>query len=113
MPSRAGYRSRILLPCWEDSPRSCAVWANYFKHAVAKHVFSKLDGFVWWRLIRVLGACHRWSWATSAAGSPPSGRWRPIVADGIQYFRISSVTVCRYRYRANTIPNPWQHANPV
>ncbi|MFD8708758.1 group II intron maturase-specific domain-containing protein [Kitasatospora sp. NPDC059648] len=37
-------------------------WANYFKHAVAKHVFDRLDALVWWRLIRMLRERHRWSW---------------------------------------------------
>jgi RNA-directed DNA polymerase len=27
-------------------------WANYFKHAVAKDNFSKLEYFVWWRVVR-------------------------------------------------------------
>ncbi|MEU4245707.1 group II intron maturase-specific domain-containing protein [Actinoplanes sp. NPDC026619] len=26
-------------------------WANYFKHAVAKHTFSHLQNFIWWRVI--------------------------------------------------------------
>ncbi|WP_254665853.1 group II intron maturase-specific domain-containing protein [Streptomyces sp. WMMB 322] len=25
-------------------------WVNYFRHAVAKHVLSKLDNLVWWRV---------------------------------------------------------------
>lgn len=31
-------------------------------------------------------------------------RWRPIAADGIELFRVASVTVSRYRYRASTSP---------
>ncbi|MET7716077.1 group II intron maturase-specific domain-containing protein [Streptomyces sp. NPDC005407] len=89
-------------------------WANYFKHAVAKHVFSKLDAFVWWRLIRMLRARHRWSWGdVRRRFTTPTGRWRPIAANGIELFPIASVTVSRYRYRASTISNPWQPANPV
>jgi RNA-directed DNA polymerase len=88
-------------------------WANYFKHAVAKHVFSKLDAFVWWRLIRMLRARHRWSWGdVRRRFTTRTGRWKPIAADGIELFRIASVTVSRYRYRP-TIPTPWQPANPV
>src|SRR5882757_4088557 len=37
-------------------------WANYFKYAVAKWTFSKLDAFTWWRLARMLRARHRWNW---------------------------------------------------
>lgn len=89
-------------------------WANYFKHAVAKHVFSKLDALVWWRLIRMLRARHRWSWGdVRRRFTTPTGQWRPIAADGNELFRIASVTVSRYRYRASTIPSPWQPANPV
>ncbi|MER5687878.1 group II intron reverse transcriptase/maturase [Streptomyces sp. NPDC002205] len=89
-------------------------WANYFKHAVAKHVFDRLDAFVWWRLIRMLRARHHWSWGdVRRRFTTPTGRWRPIAADGIELFRIASVTVSRYRYRASTIPNPWQPANPA
>ena len=29
-------------------------WANYFRHAVAKNIFSMLDNFAWWRVIRML-----------------------------------------------------------
>ncbi|AZS75590.1 group II intron reverse transcriptase/maturase [Streptomyces lydicus] len=89
-------------------------WANYFKHAVAKHVFTKLDAFVWWRLIRMLRERHRWSWGdVRRRFTTPTGRWLPIAADGIELFQIASVTVSRYRYRASTIPNPWHPANPV
>ncbi len=89
-------------------------WANYFKHAVAKHVFTKLDAFVWWRLIRMLRERHHWSWGdVRRRFTTPTGRWLPIAADGIELFRIASVTVSRYRYRASTIPTPWQPANPV
>nr|WP_258018202.1 group II intron maturase-specific domain-containing protein [Streptomyces noursei] len=89
-------------------------WANYFKHAVAKHVFTKLDAFVWWRLIRMLRERHHWSWGdVRRRFTTPTGRWLPIAADGIELFQIASVTVSRYRYRASTIPNPWQPANPV
>ena len=36
-------------------------WANYFKHAVAKSTFSKLDTFTWWRLAHMLRARHGWN----------------------------------------------------
>lgn len=37
-------------------------WANYFRHAVAKHTFRKLDDPVWWRVIRLLRQRHHWGW---------------------------------------------------
>ncbi len=37
----------------------------------------------------------------------PDGRWKPITADGIELFNLEAVPITRYRYRGNTIPNPW------
>jgi hypothetical protein len=37
-------------------------WASYYKHAVAKHAFSKLDTFTFWRLAHMLRARHGWNW---------------------------------------------------
>lgn len=37
-------------------------WANYFRHAVAKWTFSKLDFFTWSRLVHMLRARHGWNW---------------------------------------------------
>ncbi|MFC5180086.1 group II intron reverse transcriptase/maturase [Actinomadura harenae] len=84
-------------------------WANYFKHAVAKDRFSALHQFVWWRLIRMLQVRHRWSWKDVRRHfTTPTGRWLPITAtDGTELFNIAKVTVTRYRWRGNTIPNPW------
>ncbi|MGI8946905.1 MAG: group II intron reverse transcriptase/maturase [Ornithinimicrobium sp.] len=83
-------------------------WANYFKHAVAKHTFGALSHFVWWRIIRWLRTLHRWKWKdVRRRFTTPDGRWRPIAVDGIELFNLEAVPVTRYRYRGNTIPNPW------
>lgn len=83
-------------------------WANYFKHAVAKHTFHSLATFVWWRVIRWLRTLHRWKWKdVRRRFTTPDGRWKPIAVDGIELFNLESVPVTRYRYRGNTIPNPW------
>ena len=89
-------------------------WANYFKHAVAKWTFSKLDAFTWWRLAHMLRARHGWNWGQLRRHlRGPDGRWR-IAADGVEYFRISlGVTVSRYSYRGNKIPTPWPTTNPA
>jgi RNA-directed DNA polymerase len=88
-------------------------WANYFKHAVAKQAFSKLDHFTWWRLVRMLRVRRRWNWAqTRRHLKTGNGRW-VIAADGAGYFRIREVTVSRYTYRGNKIPSPWPPANPA
>jgi RNA-directed DNA polymerase len=51
-------------------------WANYFKYAVAKWTFSKLDAFTWWRLARMLRARHRWNWGQLRRHLTPQRRRR-------------------------------------
>ncbi|MCY7289793.1 MAG: group II intron reverse transcriptase/maturase [Cryobacterium sp.] len=83
-------------------------WANYFKHAACKRTLGRLSHFVWWRVIRWLRRLHRWRWKdVHRRFTTPSGRWKPITVDGIELFNLASVPVTRYRYRGNTIPNPW------
>jgi len=87
-------------------------WANYFKHAVAKHTFHALAHFVWWRVVRWLRTLHRWKWKdVRRRFTTPDGRWKPITVDGIELFNLETVPVTRYRYRGNTIPNPWTLRN--
>jgi RNA-directed DNA polymerase len=88
-------------------------WAMYFRHAVAKHTFSKLDSFTFWRLAHMLRARHGWNWGQLRRHlTAATGRWQ-ITADGVNFFRIESVTVSRYAYRGNKIPSPWPPANPA
>jgi RNA-directed DNA polymerase len=87
-------------------------WANYFKHAACKRTLSRLSHFVWWRVIRWQRALHRWRWKdVRHRFTSPDGRWKPTTADGIELFDLASVPVTRYRYRGNTIPNPWTQRN--
>ena len=87
-------------------------WANYFKHAVCKHLFSQLASFTWWRMIRWQMQLHRWKWKDVRRWlTTPAGAWKPITANGIVMFNLASVAVTRYRYRGNTIPNPWHLPN--
>jgi RNA-directed DNA polymerase len=87
-------------------------WANYFRHAVAKHTFHMLDAFTWRRLVRMLMARHRWNWtAVRRRFTTPTGRWTPIHADGIEYQPIAAIHVTRYRWRGTTIPHPWPTTN--
>ena len=86
-------------------------WANYFKHAVAKHTFSNLDNLVWWRVIRLLQERHHWNWSDVRRRlTTPTGRWLPISAGEIELRKISAIPVTRYRYHGSTIPNPWTPA---
>jgi RNA-directed DNA polymerase len=84
-------------------------WTNYFKHAVAKHTFSHLRQFTWWRIVQMMRARHRWKWKDVRRWltDPATGRWKPITADGIELFNAAAVPVTRYRYRGYQIPNPW------
>jgi len=86
-------------------------WAYYFRHAVAKRTFSKLDTFTWWRLVHMLRARHRWNWGQLRRHlKTASGRW-VIAAGGVEYFRLQGVTVSRYSYRGAKIPSPWPSPN--
>ena len=89
-------------------------WANYFKHAVAKHTFSNLDNFTWWRLDPHAAGTAPLEVGTSAAGSPPptGGGYRSR-RTGSSTSGIEAVPVTRYRYRGNKIPNPWPPSNPA
>jgi RNA-directed DNA polymerase len=83
-------------------------WANYFRFAVAKHTFKKLENFAWRRVIQMMMERHHWTWKDIRRRlATPTGQWQRPSADGIELFDIATVTVRRYRYRGNTIPNPW------
>jgi RNA-directed DNA polymerase len=84
-------------------------WANYFKHAVAKHTFCTLARFTWQRVIRWIMTLRRWKWKDVRRWLlGPNGSWLPIHADGIELIDLARrPAVTRYRYRGNTIPNPW------
>jgi RNA-directed DNA polymerase len=83
-------------------------WAYYFRHAVAKHVFKKVDNIVWWRVVNLLRERHHWGWKdVRRRFTTPTGRWLPIAAGGTELRKISAIPVTRYRYRGSKIPNPW------
>lgn len=83
-------------------------WANYFQHAVCKHTLHSLAHFAWWRVVQWLRTLHHWGWKqVRRRFTYPDGRWKPIRVDGVELFNIETVPVTRYRYRGNTIPNPW------
>lgn len=87
-------------------------WTGYFRHAVCKHTLNNLKHFVEWRIIRWLRKRHRWTWTQFRRRfTTRAGRWLPIGADGIALFNPASVTVTRYRYRGEKIPNPFLRAN--
>jgi hypothetical protein len=47
-------------------------WANYFRHAVAKHTFDRLHAFVWWRVITMVMHRHRMTWTAYDEVQEPS-----------------------------------------
>jgi RNA-directed DNA polymerase len=83
-------------------------WTNYFRHAVCKHTLNQLRYFVNWRVIRWLRKRHRWRWSQFRRRFiTPSGAWLPFGADGVILINPAAVTVNRYRYRGEKIPNPY------
>ncbi|QHA08241.1 group II intron reverse transcriptase/maturase [Streptomyces broussonetiae] len=87
-------------------------WANYFKHAVAKVTFKVIQRFVWRRVINWWIVLHRWRKKdVRRRFTDHTGRWKRPSADGVELFDIQAVAVTRYRYRGNTIPNPWNRLN--
>ncbi len=85
-------------------------WSNYFKHAIAQRTFEHLHRFTWWRIARMMRTRHRWRWKDIRRWlTDPTGRWRPISADGIELFNPATIPIRRYRYRGN-IPSPWADA---
>lgn len=82
-------------------------WANYFKHGIAQRTFNHLRQFIWWRIVRWQRTKHRWNWHDVRHWlTTPTGKWKPIQADGIELFNPATVPIRRYRYRAS-IPTPW------
>jgi len=86
-------------------------WANYFRHAVAKHTFDRLYAFVWWRIVTMVMHRHRMTWTALRRRFKGPNGWRPIAVDGIELFPLSSVPVTRYRWRGTTIPSAWPTEN--
>ena len=83
-------------------------WANYFRHAVAKHTFSMLDHFAWRRLIRLLTQRHHWNWTDVRRSLvTATGRRQPISAGGVELRPLAAISITRYRWRGAQIPSPW------
>jgi RNA-directed DNA polymerase len=84
-------------------------WTNYFKHAIAQRTFSHLQYYTWWRIVRWQRTRHRWRWKDVRRWlTTPTGRWKPITADGITLLNPAEIPIRRYRYRGVAgIPNPW------
>ena len=83
-------------------------WCNFFRHGVSKRTFSYLDAFTWRRVTRWLRKRHvgvNWKLLRRRFLTARPG-WRPA-EDGVVLFMPQSVTVSRYRWRANRIPTPW------
>jgi RNA-directed DNA polymerase len=89
--------------------RMLAGWANYFRHAVAKRLFSRIDHFVWHRIMRWLRRKYE---GKHRLGMPEMRRrfcdtgWR-FAWRGVVFTGASRVKVDRYRYRGYTIATPW------
>lgn len=80
-------------------------WANHFRHEIVASIFSGVDHFTWWRLIRWIRAKHRRT-GMPAIISRFTRDWR-ITHRGATYHGTTSVVKTRYRYRGK-IPAPWR-----
>ncbi|MFD8410928.1 reverse transcriptase domain-containing protein [Streptomyces sp. NPDC059650] len=85
-------------------------WANYFKHAVAKHTLSRLATFIWWRVVHWVMHRNRMTWKAIRRWLHTPQGWGAIRMEGIELFNLATVPVTRYRYRGNSIPTPWPEA---
>ena len=89
-------------------------WSDYFKHVVCKHMMETLETFVWRRVFHWLKKLHRRRWKDIRRHlTDHIARSRRPSAEGIELFNLAKVPIIRYRYRGNTIPNPWAQANPA
>lgn len=80
-------------------------WCTYFRHGVSKATFGYLDQYTWHRVVRWIRKRHsRTTWAVLMRRYLPD--WRPI-EDEVVLFQPQTMTVSRYRYRANNIATPW------
>jgi RNA-directed DNA polymerase len=104
------YRSTLHLELGEmlaGLNQMLRAWASYFRHAVAKRVFSLIDEHAWRRLVGWIYRKHsRISWKQLRRRFCLPGSWT-IASKGRMLTGASSVAVTRYRYRGSTIPTPW------
>jgi RNA-directed DNA polymerase len=104
------YRSTLHLELGEviaSLNQMLRGWASYFRHAVAKQVFSLIDEHAWRRLVGWIYRKHsRISWKQLRRRFCLPGSWT-IASKGVAFTGAASVAVTRYRYRGSTIPTPW------
>ncbi len=80
-------------------------WAAYFRYASAKHTFSYLGYFTWWRVMRWLRKKHpKLTWKQL--------RRRYFGTNGIRsgtitLYNPATMRILRYRYRGAMICTPW------
>jgi RNA-directed DNA polymerase len=86
-------------------------WCSYFRYGVSKATFGYLDQYTWHRVVRWIRKRHnRTKWVVLLRRYLP--RWRPT-EDDVTLFQPQTVTVSRYRYRANNIATPWASRTPA
>jgi hypothetical protein len=71
---RGGYRNNPP-PGGRHPGGAVAERGGHFRHAIAKNVFSMLDNFTWWQVIRMLRERHHWRWkdVRRRFTTPPGG----------------------------------------
>ena len=81
-------------------------WANYFRYAVAKAVFSAIDSYAWERLTSWIRKKYKIGWPELRRRFCLPGTWK-LTSDGVRFQGAASVPVTRYHYRGYRIPTPW------
>ena len=95
-------------PADQLSPRQLPTRLRY---GVSKRTFSYLDSFAWRRVAHWLRKRHHGqSWKVIRRRFMQG--WN-IVIGGVTLLMPSTITVSRYRYRGNRIPNPWTIPTPA
>ena len=80
-------------------------WCTYFQYGVSKATFGYLDQYTWHRVVRWIRKRHnKTKWAVLLRRYLPG--WRPT-EDEVVLFQPQTMTVSRYRYRADNIATPW------
>ncbi len=86
-------------------------WCAYFRYGVSKATFGYLDQYTWHRVVRWIRKRHnRTKWEALLRRYLPG--WRPTEGN-VTLFQPQTVTVSRYRYRANNIATPWASRTPA
>jgi RNA-directed DNA polymerase len=101
-PSHQNLASLLL-----QTNRAMRGWCMYFRHAASNATFSYLGQYAWRRTLAWVRRRHPGrTWKQLRRRYWP--QWQPT-EDGITLLKPDAIPIRRYRYRGQSIPNPWTH----